>query len=239
MNYRRIYDNIISNSMGRTNNGYTENHHIIPRCMGGGDESTNMATLTAREHYLCHWLLHKMYGGLLTHAWVLMIANHNGKRYTSWTFKYAREAFAAKMRRNNPMKCPETARRSMNTRAENGNSLNRRLSEEEKVNISKRMKDNNPMSGVDPWNNPKTRSNPKSMEIWIRMDELYKLWYDNPKKQGYGAFRTLAVANGFPDCKYANMTEKFKNDLTILERHKMWQQENDVNIRKNKNIPSI
>lgn len=32
-------------------------HHIVPRCMDGGDEKSNLIKLTYREHYLAHCLL--------------------------------------------------------------------------------------------------------------------------------------------------------------------------------------
>lgn len=34
-------------------------NHIIPKSLGGSDERSNLVLLTAREHYLCHWLLAK------------------------------------------------------------------------------------------------------------------------------------------------------------------------------------
>lgn len=47
---------IVSNP---TNEGYVENHHIVPRSMGG--EET--VSLSARQHFICHWLLTKMTQG--------------------------------------------------------------------------------------------------------------------------------------------------------------------------------
>lgn len=35
-------------------------HHIIPKCLGGLDTVDNLVELTAREHFICHWLLTKM-----------------------------------------------------------------------------------------------------------------------------------------------------------------------------------
>lgn len=40
---------------------YGEHHHITPRSLGGTDEDENIVKLTAREHFICHWLLVKMY----------------------------------------------------------------------------------------------------------------------------------------------------------------------------------
>lgn len=82
MNYQRIYDQIIERAklevQGRILNRkkwkeskgeegvYYESHHIIPKCLGGTGrayqwEHENIVLLTAREHFLCHWLLHRIY----------------------------------------------------------------------------------------------------------------------------------------------------------------------------------
>lgn len=61
MNYQKIYDQIIERAKTRELEGYVEKHHVIPRCIGGGNERSNIVELTAREHFLCHWLLHEIY----------------------------------------------------------------------------------------------------------------------------------------------------------------------------------
>ena len=63
MNYNRIYDQIISRAKNRRtcDYDYIERHHIIPRCLGGGDERENIAILTAEEHYICHLLLARIH----------------------------------------------------------------------------------------------------------------------------------------------------------------------------------
>jgi len=58
--YTNWYNNIINTANGRTINGYTETHHILPKCIGGDDSTANLVKLTAREHFICHWLLSKM-----------------------------------------------------------------------------------------------------------------------------------------------------------------------------------
>ncbi len=42
-------------------NCYCEKHHIIPKSEGGSDEPDNLVNLTAREHYIAHLLLWKIY----------------------------------------------------------------------------------------------------------------------------------------------------------------------------------
>jgi hypothetical protein len=41
--------------------GYTERHHIVPRCLGGNDTIDNIVLLTAREHFIVHKLLCRIY----------------------------------------------------------------------------------------------------------------------------------------------------------------------------------
>lgn len=62
--YTNWYFQIVQKAKTRqTLDGYTERHHIIPRSMGGSDDNDNLVELTAREHFVCHWLLSKMTEG--------------------------------------------------------------------------------------------------------------------------------------------------------------------------------
>lgn len=73
MNYKRIYDEIINRAKFRNNmEGYLESHHIIPKCMDGDNSKENLVDLTAREHFLAHWLLTEIY------------PEHKGLRYAFW-----------------------------------------------------------------------------------------------------------------------------------------------------------
>ena len=58
--YTRIYYTIIEKAKSRNVSDYTENHHIIPKSLGGTNNKDNLVKLTAREHFVCHLLLTKM-----------------------------------------------------------------------------------------------------------------------------------------------------------------------------------
>ncbi|MFA6199161.1 MAG: HNH endonuclease signature motif containing protein [Bacteroidales bacterium] len=62
MVYKKHYEALIERCLNREliENQYYEKHHIIPRCLGGVDDS-NIVNLTPEEHYLAHLLLVKMY----------------------------------------------------------------------------------------------------------------------------------------------------------------------------------
>lgn len=63
MNYKKIYDNLIRSRKASPPTGYFERHHIIPKCIGGSDEDTNLVNLTPEEHFIAHKLLAKMFPG--------------------------------------------------------------------------------------------------------------------------------------------------------------------------------
>ena len=74
MNYQKIYNQIIERAKNRQLEGYKEKHHILPKCLGGSNDKSNLVELTAREHFLCHMLLCEIYpnNNKLKHALFLM-----------------------------------------------------------------------------------------------------------------------------------------------------------------------
>ena len=86
--------------------GYTEKHHIIPKCLGGTNDANNIAILSAREHFLCHLLLAKQYNiKELWYAFFMMKAgNKKHSRTTSRLFEQFKRKKSEMMRgKNNPM----------------------------------------------------------------------------------------------------------------------------------------
>lgn len=81
MNYVKIYEKIIKFRKENVPAGYTEQHHIFPKSLGGNNDKDNLVYLTAREHFICHFLLAKMYtkGTIewfkMNHAFIIMKAN--------------------------------------------------------------------------------------------------------------------------------------------------------------------
>ena len=65
MNYKRIYEQLIERSRHENRQKhqgiYYEEHHIIPRCIGGTNDPENLVLFTGREHFIAHWLLTKIY----------------------------------------------------------------------------------------------------------------------------------------------------------------------------------
>lgn len=104
MNYKKIYDNLITSrfivkndriSLKKLGN-YYEAHHIIPKCKGGKNSIDNIVLLTAREHFLAHWLLWLIYRDRQTALGFhkMLSSNNKQKRITSAKgYEEAREAY--------------------------------------------------------------------------------------------------------------------------------------------------
>ena len=87
MNYLKHYNLLIDKAKNRNIATKKESHHIVPKCIGGTDDPSNLVDLTLREHYVAHILLAKIYGGTLWHAVNLM---GRKKQYTNRYYEKAR-----------------------------------------------------------------------------------------------------------------------------------------------------
>jgi len=99
--YTKIYYQIVSKATSRSLDAsiYSEKHHVIPRSLGGIDDNTNIVVLTAREHFICHWLLTKMTSDddkkKMVYAHWRMVNTKNSNRYnvTSKIYEFAKLEF--------------------------------------------------------------------------------------------------------------------------------------------------
>jgi len=93
MNYLNIYNSLIHKRKNiqvlLKSECYCERHHIIPRCVGGIDNKDNLVNLTAREHYIAHLLLYKIYSKTedkysLLYALIEMCDSHTYKNKVNY-----------------------------------------------------------------------------------------------------------------------------------------------------------
>jgi hypothetical protein len=72
LDYLKTYYRIVNNAKSKERSGYLELHHIVPRCIYGEkllsennlvdvNQDSNLVYLTAREHFVSHWLLHRAF----------------------------------------------------------------------------------------------------------------------------------------------------------------------------------
>lgn len=89
MNYQKIYNGLVEKAKVRgldksKHEGYFEIHHIVPRCLGGSNDESNLVMLNLREHLIAHLLLWKAYPDnyKLVYA-ARMMSTKNGMRLNS------------------------------------------------------------------------------------------------------------------------------------------------------------
>ena len=83
--YKQWHDNIISKAKLRTEERIYEIHHIIPKCLKGSNDESNLVKLTPREHYIIHMLLCKFTKGYARHKMIFAfqaMANIKSKNRT-------------------------------------------------------------------------------------------------------------------------------------------------------------
>ena len=113
MNYTSIYHNICNRGMNRIKNNheYYEKHHIIPKCLGGSNDKNNITHLTAREHFIAHWVLCKLNKNNNIQIKIKLASafnrmcwhNSKNRKITSKQFNAARKEYSI----NHPMKSSE------------------------------------------------------------------------------------------------------------------------------------
>ena len=104
MNYKKQYANLIKKAKRRENlQGYFEKHHIKPRALGGSDSIKNIVKLTAREHFIAHLLLVKMYPNnfsLIKAVNMMCVIGNKQLRCGNRMYSWLRTKFSKEMSRS-------------------------------------------------------------------------------------------------------------------------------------------
>ena len=124
MNYEKIYNQIIERAKNRILVGYKETHHIIPRCMDGTNKKDNLVDLTAREHFVCHLLLTRIY------------PNHKGLRLAVWNMCNAKRRYQGRYKPNSRLYEMIRTEYREHIKGENHPSYGRKNSDEVKQKMS-------------------------------------------------------------------------------------------------------
>lgn len=102
MDYKRIYDALVEKAKARGLNksqheGYFEIHHIVPRCMGGTNDKSNLVLLSGREHFMAHMLLWKAYPKNRSLAFAAnFMSNRDVCKINSYLYEYLQADSARK-----------------------------------------------------------------------------------------------------------------------------------------------
>lgn len=95
MNYKKSYDALMNKATERGSfEGYGEIHHIIPRSLGGKDLKENLVKLTAKEHFIAHRLLAKIYPNSgLVYAIYMMANFKRTEKITSRLYEFLKKDY--------------------------------------------------------------------------------------------------------------------------------------------------
>lgn len=211
MNYQEIYNRLVRRGQDRILEGYSEKHHIVPRCLGGTDDASNLVSLTPEEHYLCHLLLVKIHPNniRLVKAAMFMVSSNDSLKRNNKLYGWLKRKYSSYMSGpNNPSKLNGVWNKGIT-----GYKVKVNFSEEFKKQTSERMKTKNPIAGVKPWNHPRATDYSKS--VWNQADILYKLWLEN-NRPSYSKLYYLANGKCYTNESkvigpYMNMVKYFRN----------------------------
>jgi hypothetical protein len=98
LHYLNRYNKFIGALKAQTIDGYYELHHIIPKSSGGSNDKSNLVALTARQHYIAHWMLWKAYGENMTRAFFMMSSVGRYERVSSKTYDKARKDYSEQVK---------------------------------------------------------------------------------------------------------------------------------------------
>ena len=104
MNYKKVYKDLMHNRKyhQEITDGYFEIHHMMPKSLGGDNGEDNLVKLTAREHFIAHWLLWKMFGHEQASAFMAMTRRSKGQKrhFSSRGFEAAKKAKSLEMKKS-------------------------------------------------------------------------------------------------------------------------------------------
>lgn len=138
--YTKIYYNIVNRAKSRIKPEFAEQHHIIPKSLGGSNSKNNLVFLTPREHFICHLLLPKMtisekHRQQMIHAAVMMSGKklYNSRCYDSYRIEFQKQMSIRNSGERNPMF-------GVSRRGKENPNFGKRWSEEMKQKASSRHK---------------------------------------------------------------------------------------------------
>lgn len=181
MNYQHLYDNLIYSRQTlkrrKLRDGSLESHHIIPKCLGGTNDHTNLVLLTPKEHYVAHHLLSKLYSGRikakLTFAFMRMCYNNQNqtRRVTAAQFDRARKLIA------------------LNCSGSNSPGYGKPKTDQEKTHLSATHTGHlNGMYGRSPWNKGLTAATSEKIRQKGERAVIHYQLHGHPQT---GAVRTI------------------------------------------------
>jgi hypothetical protein len=176
-----------SRTVAKNNGEYFERHHILPKSMGGDNSKHNLVLLTAREHFLSHWLLWKIHKNREM-AWAFTCF-----RTSRWKTTKEHRGSIFSRRYEILRKIANTANRgefsSRGFRGKHHTEQAKQQMREAKIgdknpmsNLGhlhpncRRRGEHNPNYGLKPWNNGNVIGNDRLLHLWSFRELFFQYW---------------------------------------------------------------
>jgi signal recognition particle subunit SEC65 len=201
MDYSRIYNQLIERGQLRQQGklkkdlvveiGYVEQHHIIPRTLGGTNDSDNLVYLTPEEHYLAHGLLCKIHPKNILLFCAIMYLSGKGKNRNNKLYGWARRRYSdLRSSLPSPLKGTKRSMPAWNKGIASTDETCAKQSALKKKRVSidniiyESLKDAAKAVGFDNYNRVTTRCNSKLYPTWFFIDITNKRKKVIRKKKG-------------------------------------------------------
>jgi hypothetical protein len=204
MNYSKIYFNIVERRKQSPYDGYVEKHHIVPKSLGGSDDKENLVALSAREHFIAHLLLTKMYSEgtpeyfKMIKSFMMMLtckSNNQNRLINSKKYECLRIEFSKVQ--------------SLSQKGRNNSQFGKPKSEELKTKISQSVSKTLSLKGLGNKKKVKLERAEKNKIKRQKNIDLYREYYILYKKVG---FETFVELTGYDKSK-PNLVQRFKKLL--------------------------
>lgn len=234
MDYEKIYFNIIENSRrkerSKNDSVYYEKHHIVPLSLGGSNDKNNLVLLTAKEHFLCHLLLTKIYKHKDKKSYIKMVR--------AFVIMSTTENKSQKGKRILNSKSYEKLKLFIYgpngiLTGENSTFFGKTHSENTKNKIRERQTKNNSMKGKKPWNYGLTT---ETSEILAKAGvKTSKSKKGNSPVSEETKMKISKKLSGVPKPKF---TEEHKRNIAIARSKQIMKPETYIKIAaKTKGVP--
>lgn len=138
---QKRYNTLINHYKNTIVEGYVERHHIIPKCMEGTDDISNLVALPPRAHFIAHYLLYRAYPDniKLAQAFGMMLANNpkQNRVCSSRMYEIARTARSSALK-DKPR--PEWVKEKLRVPKKSNINYKKPKSEKHSLNISQALK---------------------------------------------------------------------------------------------------
>lgn len=200
-------------------------HHIVPKCMGGGNDNSNLIKLTYREHYLAHCLLAMAFSSVRKLGKCINSFKKSAKNSRVYE-KLAHHKHSLEARKkiglsNRGKPRPRRVKMSEKERNERAERCrNREWSDESRQKLRENALNKPTIEhALKVANRPDRdrtgiKNSRSDKEVWSNLDLLHEIWLENGKCGARRLYTLTKIGNTWQSLK--TVIKKFREDDDIV-----------------------